>query len=181
MTATAITGLPGGPQQPVYVTVNITNPEKKADEPKKKADEGYLPGKKLYILLNAAISASIGLAKVEVNGVPQQIYYATYLTSLAAGTALGLYNSRMGKPAGSLNEMANQFAKSGFSDKLMILTEKVIGPGPLAMWIGNHLSQVEDLSLGSMVAGYWGFQTGVELGEFAHKKLFAAKAEAKEQ
>jgi len=171
----------GLPQQPIIVNNHIYNtaPEKPKEQVKE-TEAWYTPGKKTYIALNLLVSASMGLANVEINGIKQKLYQTVYLTGIAAGTAFALYSANKGKSISTLEKYAASYAKSNLTNKVTHLIENIIAPGPGAMWLLNYASAAEDFSAGSLVAGYWGYHTGIEVGDLIHRKLFAAKNEVKE-
>lgn len=143
-------------------TVNINhvitvNSEKKEVSPK---NDGYAPGKYLYMALEASIHVML-FNRMEPNGINPYPLRQAYLVGLAAGTVFELFRTVCGsKNKIGLLERADKFAEK--DTKLwMLLEAALLGPGLLG--VAENMVKEGPNHYGAIVAGGWAFAAGKDL------------------
>lgn len=145
-------------------TIN-TSSEKKED---KKESGGHLAGRWLSFGLEGIIHHHM---------LTSPLYQLTYLTTLAAGAAFGLYKAAVQreKTSSGFEQRATTFAKSGLGDKAIMVAELAI-QGPLAMAGAESVKLTNNMTAGGLVAGAWGFSLGSDLAAWAYNSIAPKKA-----
>ncbi|MBA3815488.1 MAG: hypothetical protein H0X29_03020 [Parachlamydiaceae bacterium] len=164
-----MTAIVSSPQLPGYppLTINInTEKPKEADkkDDKKSQSQAYLPGRVLYLGLEFYLVHQAMLT------FDNQLYRETYLASMAAGTAFGLYKSMTTGKDVDLERRAESFAKSDLINKVFMTSEAYIMGTPM---IRLTLRVTE--RLGNLMPFVCGFSIGSDVSSYLYKNLIPKK------
>lgn len=174
-------------EYPPLTIINNINTEKpaKADNNKESSKE-YLPGRILYTGLEIAFIHREFLNRC-VTGQADPVYRLTYLTSMIAGAAFGLYKAIKTQEEPGLEMRAEAFAKKDNTAKGIMLAEMYI-LGPLALVGAENFKGVSSQgessqgessqgksSLGNLVAMGWGFSLGSDIAKYVYHNIVSKK------
>jgi hypothetical protein len=175
------------PGYPNISIVNNINTDKKDDKKDDKKSSPYSPDSSLYIGLEL-VAIHRFLLNFTDEGAKDPlycIYRTTYLASMAAGVAFGLYKSMTASQEVGLEKRAEYFGKESLVTKckmgaltylkgsfVLQLLRGVIMPEKMGPFNIPHIANA--------VPAYWGFSLGSDMSSYAYNNLVSKKQKSEE-